>query len=178
VLACLQDLSQARARWGVAAQGFPSLFGYTLVLPGIGDVTTLRALSALAGEREELRISLSHPLGPGETGPRGLVRRLLLGPRQQQRSQPARTLTVVPRPRLPLDTLARGQHGHAVLVDPQNRFSTVRLTPWFATEPWRSLLDPPTPQAAPPTPRIPGITQEPSAAREPSAQPRPELGRS
>ncbi len=51
-LACLQDLSQARGRWGVAADGFLSLFGTTVVLPGIGDVHTLEALSALAGEEE------------------------------------------------------------------------------------------------------------------------------
>ena len=33
VLACLQDLSQARGRWGRAADGFLSLFGTTVVLP-------------------------------------------------------------------------------------------------------------------------------------------------
>ena len=37
VLACLQDLSQARGRWGHAADGFLSLFGTTVVLPGIAD---------------------------------------------------------------------------------------------------------------------------------------------
>ena len=34
----LQDLSQARARWGTAADGFLSLFGTTVVLPGIGEL--------------------------------------------------------------------------------------------------------------------------------------------
>ena len=33
-LACLQDLSQARHRWPGQADGFPSLFGTTVVLPG------------------------------------------------------------------------------------------------------------------------------------------------
>ena len=37
VLACLQDLSQARVRWGPAADGFLSLFGTTVVLRGIAD---------------------------------------------------------------------------------------------------------------------------------------------
>ncbi len=50
VLACLQDLSQARARWGQAADGFLSLFGTTVVLRGIADTSTLRDLSALAGD--------------------------------------------------------------------------------------------------------------------------------
>ncbi len=51
-LACLQDLSQARSRWPDHADGFPSLFGTTVVLPGIGDVRTLEALSTLAGDEE------------------------------------------------------------------------------------------------------------------------------
>ena len=52
VLACLQDLSQARVRWGSAADGFLSLFGTTVVLRGIADTSTLRDISALAGDRE------------------------------------------------------------------------------------------------------------------------------
>ncbi len=64
-LACLQDLSQARGRWGSAADGFLSLFGTTVVLPGIGDVRTLEALSSLAGEQEILTRSVSAPVrGP------------------------------------------------------------------------------------------------------------------
>ncbi len=49
-LACLQDLSQARQRWGLAADGFLSLFGAKLVLPGIGDLATLELVSRLGGE--------------------------------------------------------------------------------------------------------------------------------
>ncbi len=165
VLACLQDLSQARARWGLAAEGFPSLFGYTLVLPGIGDVATLRALSALAGDHEERRVSLSHPLPAPTTGARALARRLLLGPDPAGRPRPTRTLAPVHRPRLPVDVLARGQPGHAVLVDPRNRLTTVRLTPWFAAEPWRSLLDP----------RSPGLPRRPEPGADPD--PRPEAQR-
>jgi type IV secretory pathway TraG/TraD family ATPase VirD4 len=49
-LACLQDLSQARHRWGAAADGFLSLFGTKVVLPGIGDLATLDLVSRLGGE--------------------------------------------------------------------------------------------------------------------------------
>ena len=49
-LACLQDLSQARGRWGAAAEGFFSLFGAKVLLPGIGDLRTLDAVSRLAGQ--------------------------------------------------------------------------------------------------------------------------------
>ena len=38
VMACLQDLSQARGRWGSDADGFLTLFGTTVVFPGIADV--------------------------------------------------------------------------------------------------------------------------------------------
>jgi type IV secretory pathway TraG/TraD family ATPase VirD4 len=37
LLAALQDLSQARGRWGEAAEGFVTLFGTKLILPGIAD---------------------------------------------------------------------------------------------------------------------------------------------
>ena len=49
-MACLQDLSQARGRWGEAADGFFSLFGTKVLLSGIGDMNTLEAVSRLAGQ--------------------------------------------------------------------------------------------------------------------------------
>ena len=48
-MACLQDLSQARSRWGTSAEGFLSLFPTTVVLPGIADRPTLEMLRSLAG---------------------------------------------------------------------------------------------------------------------------------
>ena len=76
-LACLQDLSQARSRWPDRAEGLPSLFGTTVVLPGIGDTRTLEALSLLAGEEEVLSRTLSagrtptgHPVADLVTGGR------------------------------------------------------------------------------------------------------------
>ena len=65
-LACLQDLAQARARWDREADGFLSLFGTKLVLPGIGDTRTLEAISLLAGEHEVRAVSVSEgPHGRG-----------------------------------------------------------------------------------------------------------------
>jgi type IV secretion system protein VirD4 len=49
VLACLQDLSQARTRWGRAAEGFLTLFTHKLLLPGVADPATLKAVTTLAG---------------------------------------------------------------------------------------------------------------------------------
>ena len=142
-LACLQDLSQARGRWGAAADGFLSLFGTTVVLPGIGDVRTLEALSALAGEEEVATRSVSAPA----ERPRGVgavLSRVVLGPRAQRGGQaPTVTTSAVMRRRLPVDVVARGETGMALVVDERNRMGWVALTPWFTHEPWRSAaLDP------------------------------------
>ncbi len=51
-VAALQDLSQARERWGPLADGFLSLFGAKVVLPGIGDMATLELVSRLAGDTD------------------------------------------------------------------------------------------------------------------------------
>jgi type IV secretory pathway TraG/TraD family ATPase VirD4 len=137
-LACLQDLSQARGRWGGAADGFLSLFGTTVVLPGIGDLRTLEALSALAGEEEVSTRSVSAPVDR----PRGagaVLARVVLGPRaQRSESVPTVTTSTVMRRRLPVDVVARGETGRALVVDERNRMGWVGLTPWFTTEPWRS----------------------------------------
>jgi type IV secretion system protein VirD4 len=139
-LACLQDLSQARGRWGTAAEGFLSLFGTTVVLPGIGDMRTLETLSALGGDAEVTTRSVNAPLPrPGAVGQ--AVARIVLGPRAQL-AAPAPTMTIATasRRRLPVDAVARGEPGMALVVDERNRLGWVRLTPWFAAEPWRSAV--------------------------------------
>lgn len=120
-LACLQDLSQARARWGRDADAFLSLFGTTVVLGGIADVPTLDALSAIAGEEEVLTRTVSYAQGPA-----GKV-------------LPSVSTSGTLRRRLPVDVVARGRDGAALVVDPRNRMGWVALTPAFATEPWRTL---------------------------------------
>lgn len=57
VLACLQDLSQARSRWGDAADGFLSLFQTKLILDGIADSKTLQAISLMLGEYDRCVVS-------------------------------------------------------------------------------------------------------------------------
>jgi type IV secretion system protein VirD4 len=130
-LACFQDLTQARRRWPVHAEGFPSLFGTTVVLPGIGDVRTLDALSQLAGDEEVANRTFSvgrslsdHPVVDLVTGGRPHV---------------SESVSTQWRRRLPVDVLAQGAPGHAVAFDERNRPSWVPLAPSHATEPWRSL---------------------------------------
>lgn len=50
LLVVLQDLSQARARWGATADGFLTLFGCKLILPGVADQRTLETISTALGE--------------------------------------------------------------------------------------------------------------------------------
>jgi type IV secretion system protein VirD4 len=144
-LACLQDLSQARSRWGAAADGFLSLFGTTVVLPGIGDVRTLEALSALAGEQDVPTRSITAAAGPPPGRVVSVLTRVLeyAGGRSSVRGAPAPTVTTTPRrqPRLAVDTLGRGRPGMAVVVDERNTVGWVRLTPWFAHEPWRTMAE-------------------------------------
>ncbi|HXQ60463.1 MAG TPA: type IV secretory system conjugative DNA transfer family protein [Acidimicrobiales bacterium] len=158
-LACLQDLSQARGRWGGAADGFLSLFGTTVVLPGIGDVQTLEALSQLAGEEEVQTRSVSGPVREAGAGiGRAVMQRMLWGPgRRGPDPLPSVTTSTVLRRRLPVDVVGRGEPGMALVVNERNAMRWVRLTPWFSSEPWRSVAlggeRPPPSFDGPPGPR-------------------------
>ncbi len=123
-LACLQDLSQARTRWGTAAEGFLSLFGTTVVLPGVADMATLHALSTLSGEAEVPTRSLTRSEGAD-----GRLRA----------SHSTSTLRVR---RLSPDAIATGRDGAALAIDPRRRMGWVRLTPAHRDRPWRDLVTP------------------------------------
>jgi type IV secretory pathway TraG/TraD family ATPase VirD4 len=118
-LACLQDLSQARARWGGAADGFLTLFGTKVVLPGIGDVRTLEALSLLAGELEVPEISTTRGVG-------------LFSHRSS-----SRTISTRRRPRLAPDAIANAPRGSA-LVYVGTAPERVTLAAPVVRDPWRS----------------------------------------
>ena len=93
VLACLQDLSQARGRWGRAADGFLSLFGTTVVLRGIADTATLRDISALAGDREVATTTVSRSVD------------------RWGRIRPSTSVGSTRHVRLPVDAVAHGTPG-------------------------------------------------------------------
>lgn len=123
-LASLQDLSQARRRWGPEADAFPSLFGTTVVLGGIADMPTLEALSALAGEEEVPTRTVGTSRGA------------------DGRLHPSVSVSTIRRRRLPVDAVARGVPGAAMAVDSRNQVGWVGLTPAHATSPWRELAGP------------------------------------
>jgi type IV secretory pathway TraG/TraD family ATPase VirD4 len=122
VLACLQDLSQARVRWGAAADGFLSLFGTTVVLRGIADTSTLRDISALAGEREVAATSVSRSVD------------------RWGRIRPSTSVGSSRQQRLPVDAVAHGRPGHALVLGSDKAVHEVALTPAHACSPWRELL--------------------------------------
>jgi type IV secretory pathway TraG/TraD family ATPase VirD4 len=119
-LACLQDLSQARARWGTSAEGFLSLFPTTLVLPGIADRTTLETLRSLAG------------------------RELVMSP-SIQRDRKGRAVghstSWIERDRMNVGDLARGRDGYALGLDAQNHLKWVELTPAYKDPRFRPYLE-------------------------------------
>lgn len=57
LLAALQDLSQARLRWGAAADGFLTLFATKIILPGVADQRTLETVSIALGEYDRRVVS-------------------------------------------------------------------------------------------------------------------------
>ena len=117
-LACLQDLSQARARWGAEAEGFFSLFNSKVIFPGIGDQRTLSLVSALAGEQVvpvRSRTSV-HPLVA------------LISP--SGAPPPSTTRSITWRPRLPVDEVARGRPGQVLCLAGGGMS-------WFAVSHWQ-----------------------------------------
>lgn len=127
-LACLQDLSQARARWGTSAEGFLSLFPTTLVLPGIADRTTLETLRQLAG------------------------RELVMSPSIQRNTKGravGHSSSWVERDRLSVSELAQGRSGHALGLDAQNHLKWVELTPAYRDPRFRPYLERPRDRSFP-----------------------------
>jgi type IV secretory pathway TraG/TraD family ATPase VirD4 len=127
-LACLQDLSQARVRWGEAADGFFTLFGTKVVLPGVADHRTLSLISALAGEKVVQVPSFTSS---------GLIGALLSD------GKPTHSVTksFVWRPRMPIDVISQGRAGHALLIN-GSVMSEVRIPPWWEHAYWEQLVRP------------------------------------
>ena len=128
VLACLQDLSQARSRWGDAADGFLSLFQTKLILDGIADSKTLEAVSLMLGEYD--RYVVSHTTG------RTHVDRWFS--RQPPTQSDSSSLSTVRQRVLSPGEIACLPEGHGLLLR-GSRWELLRLAPWHSNEPWRTL---------------------------------------
>ncbi len=150
-MACLQDLSQARQRWGPAADGFLSLFGTKVVLPGIADMATLELVSRLGGDVDVPTRSVSR--GPWWSG---------------ARRAPTTTWSTHRQRRLPVDAVNQLPAGTALVLAGNRPPARVRLSPWWATPPFAPPSAAPT-SATPPSATPPFAT--PPSATPPSAAP-------
>lgn len=127
VMACFQDLSQVRGRWGAdVADGFLSLFQTKVILPGIGDTKTLESLSVAIGEYdrtlESQSISSSYQgnFFPTQSDSRSqsIHRQRILEPGQ----------------------IANTQDGFFLLMRGV-KWSRVQLTPYYSCNPWPAVLE-------------------------------------
>ena len=123
-LACLQDLSQARARWGEAAEGFLTLFGWKVLLSGVADLRTLQLFSALAGERWVQRSGSTVTTGGLPFNP------------QVSRSYSTYSQRV---PALPVNEASALPPGTALVAAPGQGPALVALVPAWQ-EPWRGVI--------------------------------------
>jgi type IV secretion system protein VirD4 len=128
VMACLQDLSQVRDRWGdAAADGFLSLFQTKLILTGIADSRTLDAISLALGEYD--RRLVSHTIGRSHSEqlfhPPGTSTESVTYHTQRHRT-------------LPPGEIARLPDGHGLLMR-GTHWGLVRLAPWYRTSPWSAV---------------------------------------
>ncbi len=119
-LACLQDLSQARSRWGTTGEGFLSLFATTVVLSGIADRPTLEMLHHLAGRDMVATPTIQN----GSRGrPRGY------------------STSWVERDRATLATVAQGREGYALGLDASKNMRWIQLTPAYRDERFLHYLE-------------------------------------
>jgi type IV secretion system protein VirD4 len=61
LVVAFQDLSQARARWGQAADGFLTLFPEKLILSGMNDRSTADMLSKMSGDYDRMTVGVTQP---------------------------------------------------------------------------------------------------------------------
>jgi type IV secretion system protein VirD4 len=133
LLAALQDLSQARQRWGAQADGFLTLFGTKLILRGVADSRTLDAVSTMLGEYD--RQVISH------TQPNTNAFAELIAPRSSARPHRSTTASTQRTRVLSPGEIAKIPAGQALHLDGV-RWELVTLTPAHAVEPWRTLTTP------------------------------------
>lgn len=129
VMVGLQDLSQARGRWGSeVAEGFMSLFQTKAVLSGIGDPRTLESISLALGEYD--RRVVSSTIGASEDdrwhSPHGYSESVSYQTQRQRVLSPGEIAKLPP--------------GQGLLLRGAN-WGLIGLTPWFSREPWRTAAE-------------------------------------
>jgi type IV secretion system protein VirD4 len=130
VMVCLQDLSQARKRWGeTTADGFLSLFQTKVILSGIADPKTLEAVSLCLGEYD--RQVVTHTLGRSQTET-GWFEHLRPTESESVAYHTARQRVLSP------GEIACLPPGRALHLR-GTRWGLIRSTPWHRTLPWKRV---------------------------------------
>jgi hypothetical protein len=129
---CLQDLQMARARWDKAADAFLTLFGNIVILPGIRDDATLRAISTVIGKQWVTVTSEGTTQNTGRD-------------RQGRSSNEGYTYSSTEQQvdRLDPGAIAQGrvmEHPHFVLGLTPDGWGWFFCTPYYSTPPWTQLL--------------------------------------
>lgn len=123
IMACLQDLSQARDQWGEAGRGFLTLFGTKVILGGLGDIETLTTLSQIVGTYRRDQTSVSRTVaGPDNVASISITR-----------SGATRDLIFDP------GEISRIPFGRALLLQ-QTHWDMLILQPWYNTPYWTYLV--------------------------------------
>ncbi|MGN6169076.1 MAG: type IV secretory system conjugative DNA transfer family protein, partial [Solirubrobacteraceae bacterium] len=133
LLSVLQDLSQARERWGQAADGFLTLFQSKLILPGIADRDTLESVSVSLGEYDRQVISTTQPQSP------------LSRFTSRSRADSTTTISTQRQRVLSPGEIANIPWGYALYLDGVN-WELLRLGQAHRDEPWRTLTQLARPQ--------------------------------
>ena len=133
LLIALQDLSQARHRWGDQADGFLTLFGSKLVLPGVADTKTLQAISTMLGEYDRQVIT--------NTRARGGLLAAMIAPTHHPLPHATTSASTQRTPKLSPGEIAGIANGRALHLDGV-RSEWLTLTPAHQVEPWRTLTTP------------------------------------
>jgi type IV secretory pathway TraG/TraD family ATPase VirD4 len=129
VMVGLQDLSQARTRWGeAAAEGFMSLFQTRLILKGIADAKTLEGISLALGEYDRRLVSASKGMSEHPEWP--LLNDHHYNEGLTSQTQRQRMLTPGEIANLP--------DGHGLLLH-GGEWGLIGLTPWYGHEPWARI---------------------------------------
>ncbi|WP_078327627.1 type IV secretory system conjugative DNA transfer family protein [Mycobacteroides salmoniphilum] len=122
LVVAFQDLSQARARWGQAAEGFLTLFPEKLILPGMNDKATADMLSKMSGEYDRMSIGVNQP---GRTfGSSGAAHF------NASSSQPGYSYHTTRTPVLSIADITGIPHGHGLHWSPRG-WDLITLNPWW-----------------------------------------------
>ena len=123
-LACLQDLSQARTRWGNQADGFLTLFGTKVVFPGIADIATLNSISTIAGTNQHVVKSVNNPQWWNSI-----------------RATRSESWSISDKPNLPPEAIYHGEPHRALLIETSEPPVQIEVTPYYSSEPFKTLTE-------------------------------------